>query len=45
MCIRDSPGTMGLNNNQSGARYTWDGMATYGMIERSSPAELCKVLL
>jgi hypothetical protein len=40
-----NPGTNGMNNNQGGARYSWDGMTTYGMIERSSPMELCKVVL
>ncbi|MBW8754119.1 MAG: hypothetical protein JF595_08185 [Sphingomonadales bacterium] len=39
-----NPGVGGMNNNQGGARYTWDGQSTYGMIERSSPAELCKVI-
>lgn len=29
----------GFNNQQSGVRYTLDGMTAYGMIERSSPAE------
>jgi len=40
-----NPGVNGMNNNQGGARYTWDGQSTYGMIERSSPAELCRVIL
>jgi len=40
-----NPGVNGMNNNQGGARYTWDGQSTYGMIERSSPADLCKVIL
>ena len=34
----------GFNNQQSGVRYELDGMAAYGMIERSSPAELCKMV-
>jgi len=40
-----NPGTNSLNNQQSGVRYTWDGQTTYGMIERSSPAELTKIIL
>jgi hypothetical protein len=39
-----NPGTNGMNNNQGGVRYSWDGMETLGMIERSSPAELCTVV-
>ena len=35
----------GMNNQQSGVRYSWDGMKTYGMIERSSPSELCTIVL
>ncbi len=34
----------GFNNQQSGVRYTLDGMETFGMIERSSPAEQCTVV-
>jgi hypothetical protein len=34
-----NPGTNGFNNQQSGVRYTLDGMTAFGMIERSSPAE------
>jgi hypothetical protein len=33
----------GFNNQQSGARYRLDGMTAFGMIERSSPAELCTI--
>jgi hypothetical protein len=40
-----NPGTNGLNNQQSGVRYTWDGMTAYGMIERSSPADQTKIIL
>jgi hypothetical protein len=40
-----NPGVNGMNNNQGGARYTWDGQTAYGMIERSSPSELCRVLV
>ena len=32
-------GAAGFSLQQSGARYTWDGMTSYGMIERSSTAE------
>ncbi len=39
-----NPGVNGMNNQQSGARYSWDGVSTYGMIERSSPADLCRVV-
>lgn len=40
-----NPGVNGMNNQQGGVRYEWDGQAAYGMIERSSPAELCRVML
>ena len=40
-----NPGVNGLSNQQSGVRYSWDGMTTYGMIERSSPADLTKIVL
>jgi hypothetical protein len=33
-------GVNGFNNQQSGVRYTLDGMSTLGMIERSLPADL-----
>jgi hypothetical protein len=36
-------GVNGFNNQQSGVRYTLDGMTTFGMIERSSPADLCTI--
>jgi hypothetical protein len=35
----------GFNNQQSGVRYTLDGMTAYGMIERSSPAEQTEIVL
>jgi hypothetical protein len=38
-----NPGVNSLNNQQSGVRYTWDGMTTYGMIERSSPQALTSI--
>jgi prepilin-type processing-associated H-X9-DG protein len=31
-----SPGVWGLNLNQGGARYEWDGQTAYGMLERST---------
>jgi hypothetical protein len=37
-------GVNGFNNQQSGVRYTLDGMTTFGMIERSSPADLCELV-
>lgn len=40
-----NPGTQGMNNQQGTVRYTWDGVDAYGMIERSSPMELCTVHL
>jgi hypothetical protein len=40
-----NPGVNSMNNQQSGVRYTWDGMTTYGMIERSSPSELTKIIV
>ncbi len=39
-----NPGVNGFNNQQSGVEFTWDAMTSYGMIERSSPSELCTVL-
>lgn len=40
-----NPGVNGFNNQQGGVKFTWDGLTTYGMIERSSPAEVCEVIL
>lgn len=40
-----NPGVNSMNNQQGGVRYTWDGMTTLGMIERSAPASLTKVVL
>jgi hypothetical protein len=40
-----NPGVNGMNNQQGTVRYSLDGMTTYGMIERSSPAELCEIIL
>ncbi len=37
-------GVGGMNNQQGSVRYTLDGMTAYGMIERSSPAELCTLV-
>jgi hypothetical protein len=39
-----NPGVNGFNNQQSGVRYTLDGMTAFGMIERSSPSELCEIV-
>ena len=36
-------GVNGFNNQQSAASYRLDGMAAFGMIERSSPADLCTI--
>jgi hypothetical protein len=33
----------GFNNQQSGARYRLEEMTAFGMIERSSPADLCTI--
>jgi hypothetical protein len=33
----------GFNNQQGGVRYRLDGMTAFGMIERSSPADLCTI--
>jgi hypothetical protein len=34
----------GFHNQQGGVRYTLEGMEAFGMIERSSPAELCTIV-
>lgn len=39
-----NPGVNGMNNQQGTVRYTLDGMTTYGMIERSSPSDLCTLV-
>ena len=39
-----NPGVNGMNNQQGTVRYTLDGMTTYGMIERSSPSDLCQLV-
>jgi prepilin-type processing-associated H-X9-DG protein len=39
-----NPGTNGFHNQQSAVRYTLDGMTAYGMIERSAPSELCRII-
>src|SRR5262249_34459577 len=39
-----NPGVNGFNNQQSGVRYSWDGNVAFGMIERSSPGELCRIV-
>jgi hypothetical protein len=40
-----NPGVNNLTNQQGGVRYTWDGLTSYGMIERSSPADLTRIVL
>ena len=40
-----NPGVNGFNNQQGGVRYVWDGQVAWGMIERSSPGALCRVVL
>ena len=37
-------GVGGMNNQQGAVRYALDGMSAIGMIERSSPAELCTLV-
>lgn len=39
-----NPGVNGMNNQQGTVRYTLDGQQALGMIERSSPVELCEVV-
>jgi hypothetical protein len=36
-------GVNGFNNQQGGVCYRLDGMTAFGMIERSSPADLCTI--
>ena len=38
-----NPDIGGLNLQQSGARYRWDGETAYGMIERSSHESLTTI--
>lgn len=38
-----NPDTGGLTLLQSGARYRWDGMEAYGMIERSAHESLITI--
>ncbi|HEY9544790.1 MAG TPA: hypothetical protein VIR56_02215 [Solimonas sp.] len=38
-----NPEIDGLNLQQGGARYTWDGQTTYGMVERSSHESLTRI--
>ena len=40
-----NPGVNGMNNQQGGVIYRLDGMEAWGMIERSSPSELCTIEL
>lgn len=39
-----NPDIGGLDLNQGGARYTWDGQSAYGMIERSSHESLTTIV-
>lgn len=39
-----NPGVNGMNNQQGTVRYRWGGQEAVGMIERSSPAELCTIV-
>ncbi len=38
-------GVGGMNNHQGAVRYTLDGISAYGMIERSSPAHMCRLVV
>lgn len=38
-----NPDIGGLNLNQGGARFTWDGQTTYGMVERSTHESLTTI--
>jgi hypothetical protein len=38
-----NPDLMGLDLNQGGVRFTWDGMTAYGMMERSSHTSLTTI--
>jgi hypothetical protein len=38
-----NPDIGGLNLQQGGVKYTWDGQSTHGMIERSSPAGVTSI--
>jgi hypothetical protein len=40
-----NPDIGGLNLNQGGACYTWDGKEAFGMIERSSHESLTRILI
>ena len=40
-----NPGVNGMNNHQGGVKFTWGDQVSYGMIERSSPSDLCTVIL
>ena len=39
-----NPGMKGMHNQQGSVRYSWNGQEAMGMIERSSPAELCTIV-
>jgi len=38
-----NPDIGGLNLQQGGARFTWDGQSAYGMVERSSHESLTTI--
>jgi hypothetical protein len=38
-----NPDIGGLNLQQGGARFTWDGQSAYGMVERSSHESLTRI--
>ncbi len=40
----NKPGVNGMHLEQGHVEYTWDGVKTYGMIERSSPADQCTII-
>jgi hypothetical protein len=40
---RSHPGMLGLDLQQAGVRYEWDGHVAYGMLERSSASDLTTI--
>ena len=40
----NKPGVNGMHLEQGHVQYSWDGVTTYGMIERSSPADQCTIV-
>jgi hypothetical protein len=41
----NKPGVNGMHLEQGHVEYTWNGVKTYGMIERSSPADQCTIIV